>query len=212
VVELPSGPSAPRSDEPGDDVVHVTADLRLRGPVADAGEHGDEIEARDLPDQTRGHAGRVVDVEQAPALRVREVAGQRAFDPPGAGLPELPTQLRELTVDGFRNTTGQARVAVFKQPQGFPDGESDAFRRTVAAIEGGRVQVRFDDLSYGDYAVSMYHDENGDQKLNKKIFGIPTEGYGVSNNVVHGMRSPKFAEAKFVLAEVEREIQIHVHY
>jgi uncharacterized protein (DUF2141 family) len=117
-----------------------------------------------------------------------------------------------VTVDGFRNTTGQARVAVFNQRQGFPDGESDAFRRTVAAIEGGRVQVRFDDLPYGEYAVSMYHDENGDQKLNKKIFGIPTEGYGVSNNVVHGMRSPKFAEAKFVLAEVEREIQIHVHY
>jgi uncharacterized protein (DUF2141 family) len=51
-----------------------------------------------------------------------------------------------VTVDGFRNTTGQARVAVFNQPQGFPDGESDAFRRTVAAIEGGRVHARFDDL------------------------------------------------------------------
>ena len=39
-----------------------------------------------------------------------------------------------------------------------------------------------------------------------------SEGYGVSNNVVHAMRSPKFTETKVALTDAAQEIQIHVHY
>jgi len=85
-----------------------------------------------------------------------------------------------VTIDGFRNATGHARVAVFNREAGFPDDESAAYRTLVAEIKDRRVQVRFDGIPFGNYAVSMYHDENGDARFNKGLFGIPKEGYGVS--------------------------------
>ena len=35
---------------------------------------------------------------------------------------------------------------------------------------------------------------------------------GISNNIVHSMRSPKFTEALFHLDTQVREVSIHVHY
>ena len=129
-----------------------------------------------------------------------------------AGEEKTPPGTLRVAVDGFRNTRGQARVAVFDRDKGFPDDESTAVRGVVAAISGGRIQVQFEGLPPGDYAVSFYHDENDDGKLNKRLFGIPKEGYGVSNNLVHAMRAPKFAEALFRFDDELREVRIHVHY
>jgi uncharacterized protein (DUF2141 family) len=117
-----------------------------------------------------------------------------------------------VTIHGFRNGAGHARVAVFNRDAGFPDDESAAYRKDVADIHDGRVEVRFDDLPFAEYAVSMYHDENGDVKLNKGLFGIPKEGYGVSNNIVHAVRAPKFDEARFRLDTASHTVTINVHY
>jgi uncharacterized protein (DUF2141 family) len=117
-----------------------------------------------------------------------------------------------VTIEGFRNPEGRARVALFSQESGFPDDESGAYRKIVSDIRNGAVQVRFDELPAGSYALSTYHDENGDAKFNKGLFGIPKEGYGVSNNIVHATRAPKFGEAVFPLSNEVKDIRIQVHY
>jgi uncharacterized protein (DUF2141 family) len=101
---------------------------------------------------------------------------------------------------------------VFNRNAGFPDDESVAYRRVITSIHDGQAEVRFDDLTFADYAVSMYHDENDDGKLNKGLFGVPKEGYGVSNGVVHAMRAPKFEEARFRLDALTHIVTINVHY
>ena len=117
-----------------------------------------------------------------------------------------------VTIQGFRSVAGHARVAVFNRDAGFPDVESAAHRKVVTDISDGGVEVRFDDLPLADYAVSMYHDENDDAKLNKGLFGVPKEGYGVSNNVTHAMRAPRFEEARFRFDTVLHTVTIKVHY
>lgn len=117
-----------------------------------------------------------------------------------------------VTIQGFRSAVGHARVAVFNRETGFPDDESAAYRAVVTGISNGQAEVRFDDLPVADYAVSMYHDENDDAKLNKRLFGVPKEGYGVSNNVVHAMRAPRFGEARFRLDGTSHTVTINVHY
>ena len=117
-----------------------------------------------------------------------------------------------VTIQGFRSAVGHARVAVFNRGAGFPDDESTAYRAVVTGISDGQAEVHFDDLPPADYAVSMYHDANDDAKLNKGLFGIPKEGYGVSNNVVHAMRAPKFEEARFRLDSTSHTVTINVHY
>jgi uncharacterized protein (DUF2141 family)/uncharacterized membrane protein len=117
-----------------------------------------------------------------------------------------------VTIRGLRSDVGRVRLAVFNRAAGFPEDGSVAFRAVATGIRDGQAEVRFDDLPPADYAVSMYHDENDDAKLNKRLFGIPKEGYGVSNNVVHARRAPTFEEARFRLNGTSHAITIGVHY
>jgi uncharacterized protein (DUF2141 family) len=71
-----------------------------------------------------------------------------------------------VTIEGFREYKGPARVALFSHERGFPDDESGAYRKIVSDIQNGQVQVRFDELPEGSYALLTYHDENGDEKFN----------------------------------------------
>ena len=132
----------------------------------------------------------------------------------GSAHPQANAAIGSIVVriDGFRNERGIARVTVFDQATGFPDKVEHALRRAASPIEGGRVEVRFDSLPHGVYAVATFHDENADEKFNKGLFGRPKEGYGVSNNVVHARHAPTFEEAQFRLDGDLRTLEIHVHY
>ena len=55
-------------------------------------------------------------------------------------------------------------------------------------------------LSYGEYAVTLFVDLDGNKKLNKNFLGIPKEQYGFSNNVMGKMSPPTFNQAKFTIA------------
>jgi uncharacterized protein (DUF2141 family) len=61
----------------------------------------------------------------------------------------------------------------------------------------GTVTATFSDLAPGTYAVSTLHDENGNGKMDTNVFGIPREGWAVSNNVVTHTHAPSFEQASF---------------
>ena len=58
----------------------------------------------------------------------------------------------------------------------------------------GNLQTSFN-LEPGDYAVAIYHDENGNGQLDKRLFGIPKEPYGFSNNYRPRLSAPNSATA-----------------
>jgi uncharacterized protein (DUF2141 family) len=70
----------------------------------------------------------------------------------------------------------------------------------------------FTDLPAGVYAVSVFHDENMNQKLDKNFVGVPKEGYGASNNPKKKMGPPSFEEAKFQLSGTEQSLEIKLMY
>jgi uncharacterized protein (DUF2141 family) len=47
----------------------------------------------------------------------------------------------------------------------------------------------------GSYAVALYHDANDDGRMDRGVFGVPTEGYGFSRNVGGGLSAPSFRDA-----------------
>ena len=55
-------------------------------------------------------------------------------------------------------------------------------------------------LPYGEYAVTLFVDFNGNKKLDKNFLGIPKEQYGFSNNVMGRMSPPTFDQSKFAIA------------
>ena len=119
-----------------------------------------------------------------------------------------------VRVTGARNSTGKIWVTVFQDAQGFPDDPSKAVRQQSVDIDPNTMnaQVTFKDLPQGTFAVSVFHDENGNGKMDKNFVGMPKEGYGASNNPKKKKRAPTFEEAKFSLNSSEQAIEIALIY
>jgi uncharacterized protein (DUF2141 family) len=79
-------------------------------------------------------------------------------------------------------------------------------------IEKGAYTAVLDTVPFGEYAVSAYHDANGNGKLDKKWFRIPAEGYGASNNKHAERRGPEFDESSFNVHAEETTINIELRY
>jgi uncharacterized protein (DUF2141 family) len=70
----------------------------------------------------------------------------------------------------------------------------------------------FREIAPGRYAVSVYHDENSNGKLDTNFLGIPREGVGASNNARGHMGSPKFDAAAFPFAGGRLNLTITINY
>lgn len=119
-----------------------------------------------------------------------------------------------IHLTGARNTKGQIRAALFEGAKGFPGDASQAIQTQAADIDPQSLsaQIVFKGLPEGVYAVSIFHDENRNQKLDKNLLGIPKEGYGASNNPRKKMGPPDFEEAKFRLSGRTQSLEIKLNY
>jgi len=117
-----------------------------------------------------------------------------------------------VSVDGFRNEQGTAIVSVFAGPAGFPDQVNAAVRNAYMTITEGRTVATFTDLPYGEYAVSVLHDEDGDGRMATGLFGTPREGFGFSGAPDLHFGQPDFVEVSIVLVAPYRELTIAMHY
>ncbi|QSQ23164.1 DUF2141 domain-containing protein [Pyxidicoccus parkwayensis] len=103
-----------------------------------------------------------------------------------------------LNLEGLQEAKGHVYISVAADADAF-DGKGRPTAVQRVEVTGPKLTVTFPDLAPGTYAVSLFHDANGNGKLDTNFIGIPKEGYGFSNNV--GERGkPKFSEAKFTLA------------
>jgi uncharacterized protein (DUF2141 family) len=90
---------------------------------------------------------------------------------------------------------------------------SDRYRTRKAVPVKGNLQGDTVTLELllppGEYALSVFHDENGDGKLARNFIGIPKEPAGFSNNY-RPKGPPRFAKAAFQLGSepVEQRIRL----
>lgn len=76
----------------------------------------------------------------------------------------------------------------------------------------GVITTTFTSLAPGIYAVSTLYDENRNGKMDTNAFGIPKEGWAVSNNVITRMHAPSYEQASFQLPPSGQAISIALHY
>ncbi len=115
-----------------------------------------------------------------------------------------------INIDKFNNDKGKAYVAVFNNGEAFSMNGENALKYGIFEIKNRKLGVEFNNLDYGKYAVSVFHDENNDGKLNKNFLGIPKESIGVSNNVKNKFGPPTFEQAKFNINQSVIEINIQM--
>lgn len=112
-------------------------------------------------------------------------------------LMDLPTTAMRIQFTNINAARGSIYLAVYDQSDKFLDEKAVRFQKIIPISEKGKVEITLPDLPAGVYAISCFHDVNGNGKMDKNILGIPTEPYGFSNNARPTFRAPNWEEAKF---------------
>jgi len=113
----------------------------------------------------------------------------------------------KINVHGFPDSEGYAMVAVFGAEQAYAEGSPKTAKAKVNVLDQKALAI-FNDLPYGIYAVSVYHDRNANGKMDKNFLGIPKESYGHSNNARGAMGPPPYDKVTFELGSPEKQITI----
>lgn len=115
------------------------------------------------------------------------------------------------TVSGLRSTKGQVVACLTAKAKGFPECQKDPAARAVKVPAGKSVELDFGEVPAGRYAISLFHDENGDGRLNKSLM-LPAEGYGFSRDAPVRMGPPSFASAAFAVDGTAQHQSIKMRY
>lgn len=105
-----------------------------------------------------------------------------------------------VNVSNFRNDKGMCLVALYDNALAFA-GKGTPVRTLKVSIANKASQVTIDDVQAGTYAVSVIHDANGNRRFDTNFIGIPTEGYGASQNKLPFASAPKFDANKFSVTD-----------
>jgi uncharacterized protein (DUF2141 family) len=92
---------------------------------------------------------------------------------------------------------GQLMVALHRSESTFDNENATPFKYSIVKVTSSSTQVVFAGVPAGEYAVSLIHDKNNNQKLDKNMLGIPKEPFGFSNNPRILTGPPRFQECSF---------------
>lgn len=130
-----------------------------------------------------------------------------AFLPAPTQTPDTPKNTLTVEVHNVLTRKGAVYIALFKPNGEFPEGTPMEGKRVV--VSGGSVKATFQ-VEPGSYAVAVFHDENSNSKMDKNLFGMPKEPYGMSNNFRPKFSAPKFSDCQFTVGNESKEIRISV--
>lgn len=123
---------------------------------------------------------------------------------------ESPGTTLDVEVQHLRNGRGLVHACLTRQPSHFPDcrGDPAALKQTISAA---RTHVRFEGVAPGSYAVTLFHDENANARLDT-VLGVPREGFGFSRNPVVRFGAPRFDNVRIELAPGFTRAPVRVQY
>ncbi|WP_159019696.1 DUF2141 domain-containing protein [Algibacter sp. L3A6] len=85
--------------------------------------------------------------------------------------------------------------------------KAEGVKTIKAEINDGKIDVKFENIASGTYAILVLHDANDNNKMDFEDTGRPKEAYGTSNNPM-SYGPPQFSNAKFEVANEDVEMNI----
>lgn len=132
---------------------------------------------------------------------------------PGLAFAQSPCPGIHVKILNIKNSTGTVACALFESPDGFPtDYLRLATNVMVIKIRKDQARCDFEDIPPGTYAMAVIHDENMNGKLDTNWLGIPTEGYGFSNDAKAVVGAPSFSAASFPYDGQNLNLTMRLHY
>jgi uncharacterized protein (DUF2141 family) len=118
----------------------------------------------------------------------------------------------DVTVEGLRSQKGLITYTLY------PD-DKKRFLAKGGSLERIRVDARAPATETcvplpgpGTYLLAVYHDEDGNRKLNRSLIGLPREGFGFSNNATSSIGLPSFDAVRFIAKAGVTALKIKLRY
>ena len=112
-----------------------------------------------------------------------------------------------LTVSNVTVNEGDVMIALYNSESDFL---KTPFKVGKTSSSSNVVTLTFENIPNGDYAISLYQDEDNNQELTKGMFG-PKEPYGFSNNAKGSFGPADFSDAKFEVKDGDVELDININ-
>jgi len=113
----------------------------------------------------------------------------------------------KVVIIGLRNNKGDVKIGLYNSGKSF-SGQGQKYRGAVVEIKEKKAVWVCHNIPFSYYAIKVFHDEDGDDRLDTNFLGIPTERFGFSNNRKVLFGPPDFEKAKFLFHEDNQKIEI----
>lgn len=128
--------------------------------------------------------------------------------------PDAPNGPRlRITVAGARRASGNVTVTLYgSRREDFLARGGRLARQRIPLAGATAAEACFTLPAPGEYAVAVYHDENDDRDFNRNALGLPSEGYGFSNDAPTALGLPDFDAVRFAVPLGETRVAIRLRY
>ena len=116
----------------------------------------------------------------------------------------------DVSVAGQRSDRGMMRACLTRDPAHFPDCAGDP-AAVSASFSAQQTSFRLGPVAHGTWALSLFHDENGNGKLDT-VLGVPKEGYAFSRNPPLTFGPPKFERVGIVVDQDRVSTAVRLRY
>jgi uncharacterized protein (DUF2141 family) len=114
-----------------------------------------------------------------------------------------------VDVSNVNNAKGLVHIDVCDQRRFL---KSDCPYAADAPARAGTTEVVVHGVAPGQYAIQAYHDENGNHRVDRLVFGIPKEGIGFSRDARIKLGPPKWEDAVFAFNGSTQRTAFPLHY
>jgi len=113
-----------------------------------------------------------------------------------------------MEIKGVTSTEGKVSAALYADQKSFLKFDK-VFKAVSSKAVKGVTTLIIEDIPEGNYAVAVFHDKNGNGKLDTNILGIPKEPVAFSNAKMKTFGPPKFSECAF---RITKDIEITIPF
>lgn len=117
-----------------------------------------------------------------------------------------------VRVEGVRSSAGLVAVTLYaNNPKKFLARHGSLYVGRSPAHQGVTETCIFVPQP-GIYGIAVYHDADGNRKLNRSFLGLPQEGFGFSNNPNTFLGIPSFGSVRFAVRSSGQRISLKLRY
>ncbi len=114
----------------------------------------------------------------------------------------------DVNVYNVPSSEGKVSVAIYDSAQSFLKFE-EVIKSGSTSAQKGMTTLQFENLPEGEYAIALFHDQNGNDALDTNWLGIPKEKVAFSKAKMRAFGPPKYKDCAF---SVSSDGKINIYF